>query len=170
MLFLILLSFIWIFKVINCCISNGNPLKICGLDLFLNNCCFKLNSPPHSLTSSIFYWCSKLCVSFFAVISNIILFRRWKTLHLTDHQLRNCFKGNLSRCFFVFCFFFAKPTVATCVFWCTRGKKRGSNSCNIISGLYESWNMETEYEFLVEAKETQDSIFSIAKFRLAALK
>jgi len=30
--------------------------------------------------------------------------------------------------------------------------------------------METEYEFLVEAKETQDSIFSIAKFRLAALK
>ena len=106
MLFLILLSFIWIFKVINCCISNGNPLKICGLDLFLNNCCFILNSPPHSLTSSIFYWCSKLCVSFFSVISNIILFQRWKTLHLTDHQLRNCFKGNLSRCFLVFFFFF----------------------------------------------------------------
>ena len=30
--------------------------------------------------------------------------------------------------------------------------------------------METEYEFLVEAKETQDCIFSIAKLRLAALK
>lgn len=49
-------------------------------------------------------------------------------------------------------------------------EKRGCNSFNIISGLYESWNMETEYEFLVEAKETQDSIFSIAKFRLAAQK
>ena len=49
-------------------------------------------------------------------------------------------------------------------------EKRDCNSCNIISGLYESWNMETEYEFLVEAKETQDCIFSIAKLRLAALK
>lgn len=121
-LFLILPSFIWIFKIINCCISNGNLLKICGLDLFfkiiavLNWTVLLIAWQVAYFTDVLNYVClfSQSCLTLF--YSKGEKHSIWQTTNYIS-----ALKGILAGVFFSF--FFAKPTVATCVFWCKRGKK-----------------------------------------------
>lgn len=98
-------------------------------------------------------------------MSNIILFKGWKVLWQTTNYMV-ALKQILTSGFFV-CVFFLNPAI--CVFWCKRGKNAVLIAATSFQ-VYVKVVTERKYDFFIKAEETQDSIFSIEKFRPAALK